>query len=95
MSRRAAPLLIVGAPHPHGRSARQPGANHHSGPLARRTIRAVACACATSDGHTRQAAPAQGIAFDADKYRIPHKRFVLDNGLTLLVHEDHAVPSSA
>ncbi|HVS31838.1 MAG TPA: pitrilysin family protein [Thermoanaerobaculia bacterium] len=30
--------------------------------------------------------------FDRKKFEIPHKKFVLDNGLTLLVHEDHSVP---
>lgn len=30
--------------------------------------------------------------FDRDRYAIKHKKFVLDNGLTLLVHEDHSVP---
>jgi zinc protease len=29
---------------------------------------------------------------DPESLRIPHKKFVLDNGLTLLVHEDHSVP---
>lgn len=27
-----------------------------------------------------------------DELQIPHQRFVLDNGLTVIVHEDHAVP---
>ncbi|HEV7396844.1 MAG TPA: pitrilysin family protein [Pyrinomonadaceae bacterium] len=31
-------------------------------------------------------------AFDRARYAIAHKKFVLDNGLTLLVHEDHSVP---
>jgi len=33
-----------------------------------------------------------GPAFDRRAYEIPHQRFTLDNGLTLLVHEDHSVP---
>lgn len=32
------------------------------------------------------------IGFDRSRYAIKHKKFVLDNGLTLLVHEDHSVP---
>lgn len=33
------------------------------------------------------------LSFGADpKLAIPYKKFVLDNGLTLLVHEDHSVP---
>jgi zinc protease len=31
-------------------------------------------------------------AFDRTDYAIPHKTFVLDNGLQLIVHEDHSVP---
>jgi zinc protease len=31
-------------------------------------------------------------AVDLASLEIPHQRFVLDNGLTLLVHEDHSVP---
>ncbi|MEO6329536.1 MAG: pitrilysin family protein [Ginsengibacter sp.] len=31
-------------------------------------------------------------AFDRSRYKIQYKKFVLDNGLTLLVHEDHNVP---
>ena len=30
--------------------------------------------------------------FDRARYQIAHKKYVLDNGLTLLVHEDHSVP---
>lgn len=37
-------------------------------------------------------APAQTSSFDRNRYAIQHKKFVLDNGLTLLVHEDHSVP---
>ncbi len=32
------------------------------------------------------------ITFDKDQYRIKHKKYVLKNGLTLLVHEDKSVP---
>ncbi|MGH9457616.1 MAG: M16 family metallopeptidase [Thermoanaerobaculia bacterium] len=38
------------------------------------------------------AATASAVAFDRDAFAIPHQKFVLDNGLTLLVHEDHSVP---
>src|ERR1044072_5716724 len=31
-------------------------------------------------------------AFDRKSVEIPYQKFVLDNGLTLLVHTDHAVP---
>jgi zinc protease len=30
--------------------------------------------------------------FDRKQFEIKHEKFVLDNGLTLLVHEDHSVP---
>lgn len=32
------------------------------------------------------------IPFDREQYRIKHKKFVLKNGLTLIVHEDKSVP---
>ena len=39
------------------------------------------------------AAPATPrIAFSRDRYRIAHKVFTLDNGLRLIVHEDHSAP---
>src|SRR5690348_681534 len=31
-------------------------------------------------------------AFNRDRFAIPYKKFILNNGLTLLVHEDHSVP---
>jgi zinc protease len=34
----------------------------------------------------------QAPQLDVERLRIPHHKFVLDNGLTLLVHEDHSVP---
>ncbi len=42
----------------------------------------------SSAGQTRDTRP----KFDRDKFAIQHKKFVLDNGLTLLVHTDHSVP---
>ena len=57
---------------------------------------------APKPAQTPAAAPAPGPApaptvparpaFDKNRYRIPHQVFVLDNGLRLVVHEDHAVP---
>jgi zinc protease len=38
------------------------------------------------------AGSAQQAAFTRQAFEIPHRTFVLDNGLTLIVHEDHAVP---
>ncbi len=35
---------------------------------------------------------AKAAQFDRARYSIRHQKFVLDNGLTLLVHEDHSVP---
>jgi zinc protease len=35
---------------------------------------------------------ADSSKFDRSRYSIAHKKFVLPNGLTLLVHEDHSVP---
>src|ERR1043165_2720425 len=34
----------------------------------------------------------QTAQFDRSRYAIQHEKFVLDNGLTLLVHEDRSVP---
>ena len=33
-----------------------------------------------------------GMSFDVSSVDIPHEKFVLDNGLTLIVHEDHKAP---
>lgn len=38
---------------------------------------------------------AQGFEFKADQIDIQYERFVLPNGLTLLVHEDHKAPIAA
>src|ERR1044072_540321 len=52
----------------------------------------------TAQAQRRRTTPAtDGVAqsparFDRARYQIAHKKFVLDNGLTLLVHEDHSVP---
>jgi len=40
----------------------------------------------------RRPAAAPRPAFDRAAFEIAHKKFVLPNGLTLLVHEDHSVP---
>ncbi len=39
-----------------------------------------------------QAAAPASVKFDAKTYAIAHKKFVLANGLTLVVHTDHSVP---
>ena len=36
--------------------------------------------------------PRTAAAFDRTGFEIKHQKFVLPNGLTLLVHEDHSVP---
>jgi zinc protease len=46
-------------------------------------------------GLARAAEPADGasaVKFDRKTFEIPHAKLVLDNGLTVLVHEDHSVP---
>lgn len=57
---------------------------------------AAALALPASVGHaaTRPAttASAPAGAIDLEALRIPHHKFVLDNGLTVLVHTDHSVP---
>ncbi|MES2015089.1 MAG: pitrilysin family protein [Pseudomonadota bacterium] len=43
--------------------------------------------------HAAPAKPAPAsVAFDRKAYTIPYQKFVLSNGLTLIVHEDHNVP---
>lgn len=41
---------------------------------------------------TRRAAPAAAPKFDRARYTIKYQKYVLENGLTLLVHSDHSVP---
>ena len=56
------------------------------------TLSAAAPAAASDNAaSTAKAAPAAS-GFDRKAYTIAHKKFVLPNGLTLIVHEDHAVP---
>ena len=38
---------------------------------------------------------AQDFQFKADDIDIPYKKYILKNGLTLLVHEDHKAPIAA
>jgi len=47
-------------------------------------VRLIACAAVLST--------ASALAARADEIDIPYQKFVLDNGLTLLVHEDHKAP---
>jgi zinc protease len=44
----------------------------------------------TKPSPTKAAATAN--AFDRQRFAIPYQKYVLSNGLTLLVHEDHSVP---
>ena len=53
---------------------------------------AAATATAAPPLAAPRAARAPAPTFDRARYAIPHKTFVLDNGLTLVVHEDHSVP---
>ena len=45
---------------------------------------------AQTDSRTAPAAGA--VVFDRKDYEIPHKLFTLDNGLKVIVHEDHSAP---
>ncbi|HWG54791.1 MAG TPA: pitrilysin family protein [Gemmatimonadaceae bacterium] len=61
------------------------------------TVAAVGLACATTSvaqGITKPAAPATSAqrASDSPIPDIPFTKFVLENGLTVLVHEDHKAP---
>ncbi|HLM61759.1 MAG TPA: insulinase family protein, partial [Pyrinomonadaceae bacterium] len=42
--------------------------------------------------NAQQTAANKSNQFNRSRYAIQHKKFVLSNGLTLLVHEDHSVP---
>ncbi|MFC5512383.1 M16 family metallopeptidase [Massilia jejuensis] len=57
---------------------------------------ALACASAATLPVPAASAPAAAAgktpSFDRKAYTIAHKKFVLPNGLTLVVHEDHSVP---
>src|SRR5690349_24436737 len=57
-------------------------------------IAALALAFASAAALPVHAAPAtaNAVKFDRKAYTIDYKKFVLPNGLTLLVHEDHSVP---
>ena len=61
-------------------------------------LRVLFCAVAATFNFAAQAAQAAPAAapapvpFDRAAYAIAHQTFVLPNGLTLIVHEDHAVP---
>ena len=41
---------------------------------------------------SRSASPASPPMFDREDYDIPHKLFTLENGLKVIVHEDHSAP---
>ncbi len=43
-------------------------------------------------GFSASAVAADPINAEVEKLRIAHEKFVLDNGLTVIVHEDHSVP---
>jgi zinc protease len=47
---------------------------------------------AASPGMDATGAVSPSMGMDLEGLRIPHQTFVLDNGLTLIVHTDHAVP---
>ncbi|WP_219132522.1 pitrilysin family protein [Janthinobacterium sp. UMAB-60] len=47
---------------------------------------------AATPAATVKAAPASQVPFQRSNYALKQQRFVLKNGLTLIVHEDHSVP---
>ena len=60
------------------------------------TALAVSVACVALTAQTapqvRRTTPTAALPFDRAAFEITHTKFVLPNGLTLLVHEDHSVP---
>jgi zinc protease len=55
-------------------------------------VGALAVAAGISASGQTARPPSASPGFDRKAFEIPHRMFVLDNGLTLLVHEDHSVP---
>ncbi|HUP65195.1 MAG TPA: pitrilysin family protein [Thermoanaerobaculia bacterium] len=55
-------------------------------------VLAVLILASTPIGAQKTAGASAGVKFDRARFAIPHQKFVLDNGLTLLVHTDHSVP---
>lgn len=55
-------------------------------------LAALASAPALAANATATASKSAPSGFDRKAYSIAYKKFVLPNGLTLLVHEDHSVP---
>jgi zinc protease len=55
------------------------------------TLAATAVTAAPKQARNQGSTP-PAAAFDVEQFRIPYQKFVLDNGLTLLVHTDHSVP---
>lgn len=53
---------------------------------------ALSMTCAALSAPAAPAAPSAKAAFDRKAYTIAYKKFVLSNGLTVIVHEDHNVP---
>lgn len=58
----------------------------------KKTVLACLALCTALGAIAAPAAPAAAPAFDRKAYTIPYKKFVLSNGLTVIVHEDHNVP---
>src|SRR5687768_18603998 len=52
----------------------------------------IAAAAVSVSGQQAARAAQNAPAFDRRPFEIPHRVFRLDNGLTLIVHEDHSVP---
>ena len=55
-------------------------------------MKALVVAILIASSAAAQQKPQPRPAFDRAQFDIPYERFVLENGLTLLVHEDHSVP---
>ena len=62
------------------------------GVVSTHAIVAAQAASSASRAAATRSSRAATPPFDKARYTIAHKTFVLDNGLTLIVHEDHSVP---
>ena len=64
----------------------------HRTPLFVTVVVVAGAAGLLGQAPSRGQGPNAPIAFNRAAYEIPHKTFVLENGLTLIVHEDKSVP---
>src|SRR5829696_2393442 len=68
------------------------GRRFHASMIVLVALLAVSVGAQAPPRQRTASAPAVAAPFDRTPFEISYQKFVLDNGLTLLVHEDHSVP---